>query len=136
MTPHLRIARPVSRLELAVPLYLRGLDWQRIGGFVDHQGFDGVMLGPPGGDFHLEFTCCRGHPVAPSPTPEDLLVFYIAQHDAWAQRCNAMVEAGFVEVESFNPYWKVQGRTFADGDGYRVVIQRAAWPRTAAQDSA
>jgi hypothetical protein len=35
--------------------------------------------------------------------------------------------AGFVEVPSYNPYWDRQGRTFEDLDGYRVVLQRAAW---------
>ena len=27
----------------------------------------------------------------------------------------------------FNPYWDRQGVTFSDDDGYRVVIQHAAW---------
>ncbi|WP_370881461.1 hypothetical protein [Pantoea anthophila] len=27
----------------------------------------------------------------------------------------------------FNPYWDRQGVTFCDGEGYRVVIQHAAW---------
>ena len=35
--------------------------------------------------------------------------------------------AGFTEVESFNPYWARLGRSFQDHDGYRVMIQRAAW---------
>ncbi|WP_418132309.1 hypothetical protein [Variovorax sp. 278MFTsu5.1] len=35
--------------------------------------------------------------------------------------------AGFTEVSSFNPYWQRRGRTFADLDGYRVVLQQAAW---------
>jgi hypothetical protein len=30
-------------------------------------------------------------------------------------------------VASFNPYWDRHGRTFADADGYRVVIQNQAW---------
>jgi len=38
-----------------------------------------------------------------------------------------MLNAGFSEVEPYNPYWKHFGRTFEDRDGYRVVIQRAAW---------
>jgi hypothetical protein len=38
-----------------------------------------------------------------------------------------MVAAGFREVESFNPYWSTNGRTFQDADGYRTVLQNAAW---------
>jgi hypothetical protein len=28
----------------------------------------------------------------------------------------------------FNPYWDRRGRTFADPDGYRVVLQNSPWP--------
>lgn len=31
-------------------------------------------------------------------------------------------------LPAFNPYWDRQGVTFSDQDGYRVVIQHAAWP--------
>jgi hypothetical protein len=108
-------------------MYTRGLDLCEIGSFQDHEGFDGVMLGFPGEVFHFEFTNCRAHPVVPAPTPEDLLVFYVPDHSAWTRRCACMLEAGFVEVEPFNPYWSKRGRTFRDPDGYRVVIQRSAW---------
>jgi YycE-like protein len=30
-------------------------------------------------------------------------------------------------VKSFNPYWDGNGCTFEDPDGYRVVLQNAAW---------
>jgi hypothetical protein len=39
-----------------------------------------------------------------------------------------MQHAGFAPVPSYNPYWDVTGRTFEDPDGYRVVLQCAAWP--------
>jgi hypothetical protein len=38
-----------------------------------------------------------------------------------------MLEAGFSEVEPFNPFWKERGRTFQDPDGYRVVVQQSNW---------
>lgn len=127
MTPHLRVARPVTDLERSVAMYQQGLGLARIGGFADHEGFDGQMLGHPGSGYHFEFTVCRHHPVAPAPTPEDLLVLYVPEEEAWSARCAAMVQAGFREVEAFNAYWGRLGRTFEDGDGYRVVIQRAGW---------
>lgn len=125
--PHLRIARPVSDLARAVRQYTLGLSFEMLGRFEDHAGFDGVMLGPPGGPFHLEFTVCRHHPVRPTPTPEDLLVFYVPDAAEWAQRCQCLREAGFAEVQPFNPYWADSGRSFRDDDGYTVVIQRARW---------
>ena len=63
----------------------------------------------------------------PTPTPEDLLVFYIPAAAAWEERCSAMLEAGFSEVPAFNPYWAQRGRTFQDQDGYRIVLQQTTW---------
>lgn len=127
MSIHLRIARPVRDLRHAVAQYKQGLGLEELASFADHAGFDGAMLGFRGADFHLEFTVCRTHPVVPRPTPEDLFVFYVPDDSAWTERCEAMRRAGFKEVEPFNPYWSQQGCTFEDADGYRVVIQRAAW---------
>jgi catechol 2,3-dioxygenase-like lactoylglutathione lyase family enzyme len=127
MNVHLRVARPVRDLRLSASMYQRGLGLEEIGRFEHHLGFDGLMLGFRGADFHLEFTCCRTHPVQPSSTPEDLLVFYVPDAEAWQNTCSAMADAGFREVEAFNPFWKRLGRTYEDRDGYRVVIQRAAW---------
>ncbi|TXI26877.1 MAG: VOC family protein [Nitrosomonas oligotropha] len=127
MPLHLRIARPVSNLEQSVTLYRDGLGLEEIGRFEDHEGFDGVMLGKPGLDYHLELTFCRTHPVVPAPTPEDLLVFYLPEIDEWRETCLRMLAAGFIEVPSFNPYWQYHGRTLQDHDRYRIVLQQAAW---------
>jgi hypothetical protein len=85
------------------------------------------MLGPPRAGYHLELTVCRTHPLAPTPTAEDLLVLYLPDRAAWRRRCDAMLAAGFREVAPVNPYWAREGRSFADPDGYRTVIQCAAW---------
>jgi catechol 2,3-dioxygenase-like lactoylglutathione lyase family enzyme len=127
MAPHLRIARPVTNVARAADMYCRGLGLQVLGSFDDHEGFDGVMVGVKGAGFHIEFTRSRGHPVAPAPTPEDLLVFYLPDLDEWQAACERTVAAGFRPIASFNPYWDRQGRTFEDADGYRVVLQRARW---------
>lgn len=127
MSAHLRVARPVADLSRAVAMYTRGLGLEVLGSFSGHDGFDGAMLGCVGADFHLEFTVCRTHPVLPTPTPEDLLVFYVPESDAWSRKCSAMLAAGFRDVVAFNPYWAQNGMTFEDQDGYRVVVQRAAW---------
>ncbi|QBR00878.1 VOC family protein [Paraburkholderia pallida] len=127
MQTHLRIARPVSNLARTERMYRAGLNLTLLARFQDHQGFDGVMLGSPGMDYHFEFTHCREHPVVPSPTSEDLLVFYIPNRQEWQSTCDRLVENGFVCVRSLNPYWDVSGRTFEDPDGYRVVLQNAMW---------
>lgn len=108
-------------------MYVAGLGLEEIGRFEGHGGFDGVMLGAIGLDYHFEFTACRAHPVEPCPTPEDLVVFYHPDPDDWRESCARMLESGFVEVQPYNPYWSRLGRTFEDPDGYRVVLQNASW---------
>src|SRR5690349_20763257 len=58
MTPRtvLRVARPTDRLADLVRFYTEGLGLTQLDAFSDHDGFDGVMLGAPGGLYHLEFT--------------------------------------------------------------------------------
>lgn len=50
----LRIARPTDRLQEIATLYCRGLGFEKLGEFVDHQGFDGMMIGHPQHAYHLE----------------------------------------------------------------------------------
>ena len=127
MHDHLRIARPVSDLGRARSMYCTGLGLRVLASFVDHDGFDGVMVGEAGQSYHFEFTHCRDHPVQANPTTEDLAVFYIADADQWRAACARMLSAGFTRVRSFNPYREVRGQTFEDPDGYRLVLQNEAW---------
>ena len=127
MPHHLRVARPVSDLAGTKEMYCRGLGLAVIGSFENHKGFDGVMLGLAGSSYHFEFTYCHIHPVVPTPTHEDLTVFYIPDSAEWQGACANMLAAGFKQVDSFNPYWDVRGCTYEDHDGYRIVLQNAEW---------
>jgi catechol 2,3-dioxygenase-like lactoylglutathione lyase family enzyme len=127
-TPHLRVARPTDQLEKVVRFYTEGLGLSSLDSFEDHDGFDGVMLGVPGGHYHLEFTRQRGHTVGRAPTRDNLLVFYLPDDEIWQAAVDRMVAAGYESVPSFNPYWDRAGRTFEDADGYRVVLHNSAWP--------
>jgi hypothetical protein len=86
-----------------------------------------LILGHSQQPYHLEFTAQRGHRVGKAPTQDHLLVFYLPDQDAWEASCARMLAAGFRCVPAYNPYWDVHGRTFEDLDGYRVVLQNAAW---------
>jgi catechol 2,3-dioxygenase-like lactoylglutathione lyase family enzyme len=127
LQPTLRIARPTDRLNEVVRFYVEGLGLSILGSFEDHDGFDGVMLGQPGGPYHLEFTTQRGHHVGEAPTQDHLLVFYLPELAPWQTAVARMMAAGYPAVKSQNPYWDIKGKTFEDPDGYRVVLQNAAW---------
>ena len=123
----LRVARPTDHVDAVVRFYSEGLGLTTLGSFEDHEGFDGVMLGVPGAAYHLEFTHKRGHDTGRAPTKENLLVFYLPDEQQWHAAVERMIAAGYEPVSSFNPYWDRAGQTFEDPDGYRVVLQNAAW---------
>ena len=124
---HLRIARPTDDLAAVVGFYRDGLGLEVLYEFQDHDGFDGVMLGRHGGPYHLEFTRTAGHRAGRAPTEDNLLVFYLPDEVDWRAAVARLERAGHRPVPAFNPYWDRYGRTFEDPDGYRVVLQNAAW---------
>ena len=127
MNCHIRIAKPVRDLMLTEKMYTQGLKLTLLGKFENHEGFDGIMLGTSGMNYDFEFTHCKTHEIIPTSTCEDLVVLYEPNYEKWQKMCDDMINAGFVQVTSFNPYWDVNGKTFQDIDGYRVVIQNAEW---------
>ena len=136
MAPTFRVARPTDRLEPVTVFYREALGFERLASFRGHDGFDGEILGWPGAPWHLEFVArTDGSPAAGTaeralaPSPEHLLALYFetpGEHEAALARALA---AGAVPVPSHNPYWDRIGRTFADPDGYRVVLVNSPWPR-------
>ncbi|HVF66089.1 MAG TPA: VOC family protein [Pyrinomonadaceae bacterium] len=125
---HLRVARPTDNLPEIIKFYRDGLGFEVVGSFEDHEGFDGVMLGHPGAAYHLEFTRRRGHKAGRAPSEDNLLVFYLPDANEWRRAVERMAAQGHEPVASYNPYWDRTGKTFEDADGYRVVLQHAAWP--------
>jgi ribosomal protein S18 acetylase RimI-like enzyme len=123
MLSALRIARHTERLDEIVAFYRDGLGLTEIGGFRDHDGYDGVFLELPGTRAHLEFTAGGGEG-APTPHPESLLVLYMGDE--------ATIEAvvarlGAEPVVAANPYWRAHGTTFEDPDGFRLVLVPESW---------
>ncbi|UOQ75739.1 VOC family protein [Hymenobacter sp. 5516J-16] len=127
MVPKLRVARPTDQLAAVVRFYRDGLGLQELGSFAGHEGFDGVMLGHLQAPYHLEFTSQPGHFVGRAPTADHLLVFYLPDRLEWQLAVDRLQAQGYPSVPAANPYWDKLGLTFEDPDGYRVVLQQAAW---------
>ena len=125
--PVLRVARPTDDLAALRHFYCAGLGLQQLAAFTALNGFDGLMLGHPQAPYHLEFTHQPGHVVGRAPTADNLLVFYLPNAVEWRAAVQRMEAAGYPPVPSYNLYWDQNGRTFEDPDGYRVVLQHAAW---------
>ncbi len=123
----LRVARPTDNLAQITNMYVEGLGFELLGEFQGHNGFDGSIVGHPKHPYHLEFTHHEGTMVGKAPTKDNLLVFYIPDHPMWLHCCEKMKAAGFKEVQAYNDYWDVVGKTFEDLDGYHVVFQNREW---------
>ena len=135
LVPHLRIARPSRDLAATTRFYARALGLEVLASFVDHAGIDGVILGRALWPYHLEFTRRRERPLTPSATDEDLLVLYLPDRSDWTAVVLRIRASGARPVPSSNPYWDERGVTFEDPDGYRIVIENAAWPPASAADA-
>jgi catechol 2,3-dioxygenase-like lactoylglutathione lyase family enzyme len=120
----LRVARHTERLDELVAFYRDGLGLPEIGRFRGHDGYDGVFLDVPGTRAHLELTTGGGHG-APEPHPESLLVLYLGDRDAVDR---VVARLGAEPVAPANPYWAAHGITFADPDGFHVVLVAEGGP--------
>ncbi|MCP4227280.1 MAG: VOC family protein [Actinomycetia bacterium] len=117
-----RIARPTDQLDAVVEFYRDGIGLPVITTFERHAGYSGVILGMPGRDYHLEFVHHEDGSPGPAPTDDNLLVLYLPDEEAIASATSRLAGIGFEPVAPENPYWEDQGVTFADPDGWRVVL--------------
>jgi catechol 2,3-dioxygenase-like lactoylglutathione lyase family enzyme len=122
-----RVARPTDRLEQCVRFYRDALGLVELGGFHDHDGYDGVMLGLPDRTVHLELTSHAEGSPCPAPTADNLLVLYLPDHDSVEAVAARLASAGHPAVEPENPYWRGRSITVEDPDGWRVVLVDAAY---------
>jgi GNAT superfamily N-acetyltransferase len=114
----LRIARHTDQLEAVTAFYRDRVGFPELGGFADHEGYDGVFLAVPGTGAHLELTSGGPHS-APQPHPESLLVLYLetqAEINAIATRIAQR------PVVPANPYWRENALAFADPDGFQLLL--------------
>ncbi|MDF2432183.1 MAG: hypothetical protein JWP44_1814 [Mucilaginibacter sp.] len=104
-----------------IDFYGRILGLKVINQFKDHNNYDGVLLGMPGLDWHLEFTISETTPVH-SADEDDLLVFYANSLTEFQAIKEKFVANRIKHVEPKNPYWAKHGITFEDPDGFRIVL--------------
>jgi catechol 2,3-dioxygenase-like lactoylglutathione lyase family enzyme len=119
----IRVARPTNRLDEITRFYRDTLGLTELYRFTGHAGYDGVMLGLPGADYHLEFTQHGDGSPGDAPSRDNLLVLYFDDAATVATVADRLRTAGHPTVEPENPYWTDAGAiTVADPDGWRVVL--------------
>ncbi|AZM56289.1 glyoxalase [Streptomyces sp. WAC 01529] len=122
---HLRVSRPTANMEATQAFWCDGLGLSLLFGrdAADHAL---RMLGLPDANWHIELTHHGAEPAAPTPTEDDLLVFYL-DHPVPQQLVDQLAHHGGKIVTSDNPYWAQWGVTIEDPDGYRLVLCQLDW---------
>lgn len=118
----MRIARPVQSIPASLRFYVEILGLDHLGGFDDHDGYDGAFVGVNGADWHLEFTSHASGSPRPTPTDEDLLVLYLSKSELDAVTAR-LANAGSHPLHHENPYWAHVGAIVVpDPDRYLLVL--------------
>lgn len=116
----LRVARHTNDVDRIKDFYQGLLGLELLGEFHRHDGYDGIFLGLPDKDWHLEFTI-SDHSPEHQADEDDLLVFYAANQQEYQDILTRAASMGLAAVKPHNPYWK-KGKIFEDPDGFRVVV--------------
>src|SRR5260370_35571811 len=98
----MRIARPVRAIAASLHFYVEVLGLEHLGGFQDHDGYDGAFVGVTGADWHIEFTTHAEGAPRPTPTREDLVVLYLRPGEV-AGATARLTNAGSPPLHHANP---------------------------------
>lgn len=116
-----RYARHTNNLEQLKSFYIDVLGLELLGGFENHNGYNGVFLGKQDENWHLEFT--QSDEVTNHTfDDDDLLVFYPNSKLEFELLKEKLEHHSVQFVKSKNPYWNENGIQFLDPDGFGIVI--------------
>jgi len=117
----LRVARHTNDLERIENFYVDILGFERLGGFQNHNNYDGVFIGKSGLDWHFEFTQSDSK-AKHTFDEEDVIVLYPKTISDYNELENKLVRNNISTIAAINPFWNENGKMFQDPDGYRIVI--------------
>lgn len=116
-----RFARHTNNLEQIKSFYIDILGFELLGGFENHNGYDGVFIGKSNENWHLEFTKSE-EIVLFNFNEDDILVFYPNNKTEFDFIMNKIHSRKIEFIKAKNPYWNENGKMILDPDGYRVII--------------
>lgn len=116
-----RYARHTNNLDTLIDFYQNIIGLEKLGGFKDHSDYDGVFLGFPNQDWHMEFTY-SANKANHHPDRDDLIVFYLDSEEEIKTIIDRAKQADILPVTSQNPYWNENGIELTDPDGFGVIL--------------
>lgn len=117
----LRIARHTDDLEKIEDFYVNLLGFERLGGFENHNNYNGIFIGKSGLDWHFEFTQ-SSEKAQHSFDQDDVIVLYPKSILEYNALLNKILKNNIASITAHNPFWNENGKMFLDPDGYRIVI--------------
>ena len=119
----LRVARHTNNLENIKSFYVNILGLEILGGFENHNNYDGIFIGKPSEHWHLEFTKSK-EKINIACNEEDYLVFYPENQLEYDQILKN-IEANKIKfITSKNLYWNENGKIILDPDGFGIIISQ------------
>ena len=116
-----RIARHTNNLNQLKSFYIDVLGFEVLGSFENHDNYNGIFIGKPQFDWHLEFT--QSNEIVEFNYNEvDILVFYPEKISEYNQLLENIQKQNISIIKAKNPYWNENGKMILDPDGYRVII--------------
>jgi hypothetical protein len=121
----LRFARHTNNLEAIKSFYIDLLGLELLGGFENHNGYDGVFIGKQDENWHLEFTKTN-EIIEFNFNEDDILVFYPNTKIEFNTLITNLANNNISSITSKNPYWNNPevsgGKIYQDPDGYHIVV--------------
>lgn len=116
-----RFARHTNNLEKINSFYIDILGFELLGGFENHNFYDGIFIGKPNENWHLEFTKSE-ETIEFNFGDDDYLVFYPENHSEYNAIIESISKNNIAFITSKNPYWNENGKIILDPDGFSIII--------------
>lgn len=116
-----RYARHTSDLRRIEDFYTRIVQLEKLGEFKNHFAYDGIFLGLPGADWHLEFTVSN-HKPTDQYDDDDIIVFYVHSVTEMDELKYLLQKSNIQTEKPRNPYWSENGIMVSDPDGHNLIF--------------
>lgn len=116
-----RYARHSKNLEYIEDFYTKIVGLKVLGKFKDHDDYNGLFLGFPHKDWHLEFTSSSNQPNQVFDE-DDALVFYVDSIEKLTHKQKHLINANIPLELPKNPYWQENGIMISDPDGFKIIF--------------
>lgn len=116
-----RNARHTNNLKSITEFYTQIIGLEVLFSFENHNGYNGIFIGKPEHDWHLEFTSSETK-AEHQFDEEDILVFYPTDKKEYDEIVEKINSKNLAILKAKNPFWDDNGILIQDPDGFKVIV--------------